>query len=326
MSTILTQAGTVDEVTYGTPVVVTRFWEFSSESIKLDQARVESSGRRTGARVARSDRFQPTRKGAAGGFVLDVPTKGFAWWLKHLLGAVATGVITDLNYTHTATVASLLGDFFTLQVARPFNPSGTAQAFTYEGGKVASWELACDVDGVLVCSLDLDFEDESTIIALAAASYPAAFNVFTWAGGAITIAGVAAEMKNFKVGGKNGLNVDRRYLRNSMLKKEPVESSPREYTWSATMDFADLVQYDRFRAALATGTLAQIIATFQGPVAHAGATLPSLVVTMPAARFDAADVNVGGPEELSIDISGVALDNGALSPITLAYTSTDALP
>jgi hypothetical protein len=327
MTTMLTQLGFVDEVAYGTPLTPTRFFEYTSESVKLQMGRIQSAGLRAGTRTPRADRFQPQRNGAAGGLVFDVPTKGFGYLLKHMLGTVSTGVVVDSNFTHTGTEGSLTGDFFTAQLNRPLNPSGTAQPFTYHGGKIVDWELACDVDGVLMTSLGCDFEDEDTSTALATAVYPASYNVFTWAQGAVTFGGTSVELKSFKVAGKNGLNVDRRYIRNSTLKKEPVESVMREYTWSAQMDFSDLVQYNRYRDALAANTLMQIIATFQGPVAHGGTTLPSLVVTMPAARVDAADVNISGPEELMIDVSGIGMTPAAGgSPVTIAYTTTDATP
>lgn len=326
MSTMLTQLGVKNEVTYGTPLTVDRFFEFNSEGVKLQMGRAQSTGLRSGTRVPRSDRFQPFRIGAAGPISLDVPTKGFGFWLVHMLGTVATVGPTDSNYTHTGTIGSLLGDFFTAQLNRPFNPSGTAQAFTYEGCKVGSWELSCDLDGNLVFTPVLDAEDENTAIGLATAVYSSGFNTMTWAQGQMTIAAVAAEIKNFKVSVDNKLNTNRRYLRNSTLKKEPVESAMRDIKWSATMDFSDLTQYNRFRDALASNALAQIVATWQGPVFHAGATLPSIVVTIPAARFDAADVNIGGPAELMVNISGVALDNGTNSPISVAYTTTDTTP
>lgn len=328
MSTLNTQLGVVNEAAYGTPLTPTRFFEYNSESIALDQPRIESAGMRPSMFFDRVDRFQPYRKGAAGSIEFDVPTKGFGFWLQHLFGSVATAGPVDSNYTHTATVASLLGKFFTLQINRPFNPSGTAQAFTYEGGKVVGWEFSCDVDGVLVCKLDLDFEDENTSTALATASYPTDYRIFTFAGGSVTIGGSSVEVKSFKVAGTNGLNVDRRYMRAAgPLKKEPLATDRRAATFDLEADFSDLTQYNRFRDALAANTVAQIVATFNGPIAHAGATLPSLTFTLPACRFDKAAVNVSGPSELMQSISGVVLDpaTGA-SPITCAYVTTDVTP
>lgn len=324
MTTMSAQLGVKDETTYGTPVTVDRFFEFNSEGIKLEQRRVESRGLRATTRTVRSDRFEPYRVGASGPIALDVPTKGFGFWLKHMLGTVATGSVTDANYPHTGTEGSLYGDFFTLQLNRPLNPAGTAQPFTYHGCKVADWELSCDLDGVLVATLGIDAEDEDTTTGLATASYASDTRVFSFAGAAMTFGGSAIELTNFKVGGRNALNTNRRYLRASSLKKEPTENGMRDYTWSAQADFAALTEYNRFRNADRANTLAAIVATFQGPVAHGGTTLPSLVVTIPAARFDAVDVNISGPAGLMQDISGIAAANGTDSPVSIVYTTTDA--
>lgn len=324
MTTMNTQLGVVDESTYGTPVTVTRFFEFNSESVKLEQGRVESAGLRSGTRTLRADRFEPYRIGAAGDVVMDVPTKGFGFFLKHMLGTVATSAVVDANYTHTGTEGSLLGDHFTMQLNRPFNPAGTNQAFTYHGCKITGWELAADTDGVLVATLSIDAEDEDTSTALATASYPSDYRVFSFVGASLTIGGTSVEVKDFSVSAENGLNVERRYLRGSSLKKEPVEDGMRTYEWSCTADFSALTQYDRFRDAARANTLAAIVATFDGPVAHGGTTLPRLTVTIPAARFDAVDFNVSGPEALMQEMSGVATFDGTNSPVSIAYRTTDA--
>ena len=324
MTTLNTQLGIVDESTYGTPVTVTRFYEYDSESIQLQMGRTESAALRSGTRVMRSDRFEPYRIGAAGRVQLAVPTKGFGLFLKHMFGTAAIGSVTDSNYTQTFTVGSLLGDFFTLQLARPFNPAGTVQPFTYHGGKVTDWTLSCDLDGFLTADIGCDFEDEDTSTSLATASYPSDFRCFSFVGAAATIGGSSIELKNFSVSMNNALNTDRRYLRASALKKEPVEDGMRTVEWSATADFSDLTQYNRFASATRAGALAAIVATFDGPIAHGGTTLPRLEVTIPAARFDAVDVNVSGPQALMQDMSGVGLFDGTNSPVTVTYRTTDA--
>lgn len=324
MTTLNTQLGIVDESTYGTPVVVTRFYEFNSESIQLQMGRVESAGLRTATRVLRSDRFEPYRIGAAGRVNLDVPTKGFGLLLKHMMGTAAIGTITDSNYTQTFTVGSLLGDFFTLQLARPFNPAGTVQPFTYHGCKVTDWTLSCDLDGFLTADVGIDAEDEDTSTGLATASYASDTRCFSFVGASATIASTSIELKNFSVSGNNALDTDRRYLRSSALKKEPVENGMRTYEWSATADFSSLDQYNRFNSATRAGAVAAIVATFDGPIAHGGTTVPRVEVTIPVARFDAVDVNVSGPEALMQDMSGVALFDGTNSPVTITYRTTDA--
>jgi hypothetical protein len=328
MSTMLGQFGIVDEVTYGTPVTVTRFYETDGlPDFDRDQGFTQSTGLRQGDRGERIDRGTSYIKGVAGPVKMDVPTKGFGIWLKHMLGTIATGGVVDSNFTHTATVGSLFGDMFTAQIGDPFNPSGTVQPFTYHGGKIPSWELSCDVDGVLIATLNCDFEDEDTSTGLATASYPSDFRVFSWVGGAITIGGSSVELTNFKLACDTPLKVDRRYLRGSALKKEPTEEGRRNITWEAEADFADLVQYDRYRAALITGTSAAIVATFDGPVFHAGATLPRLEITLPAAQFNKVKRNRSGVESTMQSLSGKAMiPTGGGSQATITYRTTDALP
>lgn len=327
MTTMNTQLGVVDEVTYGTPVTVSRFFEFNSLGFDPQHGRVESKGLRTGTRTQRADRFEPYAMGAKCPVVLDVPTKGFGWWLKHMLGSVASSVVTDANYTHTGTEGPLIGDFFTMQGNFPLNPAGTAQAITMHGCKVESWELSCDAEGVLMASIDVDAEDYDSTTPLATASYPTDYRIFSFAGASMTIAAAAVDIYNFTVSCDNNLDTDRRFLRANPLKREPVENGHRTYEWGCSVDFDSLVQFDRFRSQTRVGALASIVATFVGPVAHGGTTLPQLTVTIPAARFDATGgPAISGPEALKLDLSGIATFDGTNSPVTLAYRTTDITP
>lgn len=324
MTTMNTQFGIVDEVTYGTPVTVSRFYEYESENIRPQQGRVESRALRSGTRVLRSDRFEPYRVGAAGPVRIPVPTKGFGLMLKHMMGTAAIGSVSDLNYTQTFTIGSLYGDMFTAQLNRPFNPSGTDQPFTYHGGKVTDWTLSCDLDDYLVADIGMDFEDEDTSTSLASASYSSDFRLFSFAGASLTVEGSSVEVKNISVSANNGLKTDRRYLRSSSLKKEPVENGMRVIEWSCTADFADLTQRNRFTSTTRTGALATLVATFDGPIAHAGTTLPQLKITIEEARFDAAHANVSGPPGLEQELGGIATFDGTNSAVKIEYRTTDS--
>jgi hypothetical protein len=327
MTTMNAQLGVVDESTYGTPVTVTRFFEFNSMDFDPQHGRTESKGLRVGTRTQRSDRFEPYTLGAKCPVELDVPTKGFGFWLKHMLGTVGTTGPTDVNYVHTGSEGSLTGDFFTMQGNFPFHPSGTNQPITMHGCKIEKWELGCDAEGVLVAKLDIDAEDYDTSTALATASYPTDYRIFSWAAGAVSIGGSSVEAYNFKVSCDNNLDTDRRYLRASPLKKEPIENGMRTYEWSCTVDFVNLTQFDLFRSATRAGALAAISATFDGPVAHGGTTLPRMTVTIPAARIDdPGGPSISGPEGLKLDLSGIAMYDGSASPVSLAYRTTDATP
>lgn len=326
MTSMNTQMGTITTTTYGTNQTVTKFFEFDSEAIKPERGRVESKALRSGRRVQGADRHMPYEKGAAGTIVMPVMSKGFGFWLVHLLGTVATTGPTDSNYTHTGTVGSLLGDHFTLQVNRPFAPSGTNQAFTFAGCKVASWEFDCDAEGLLMASLTLDAQNTVTNVALASASYPASMVPLSFVGGTVTIAAVQYSIKSIKVKGDNKLKVDRFYIQASGLKNEPLEADFRDYSFEVNLDFSDLTHYNVFASATAAGNLAAIIATFDGPFAHAGATLPELKITIPNARFDQFDSNVAGPDPLMQKLTGICTDDYTNSPVTIAYRTTDVTP
>src|SRR5205085_1876963 len=122
------QIGFGEESTYGTPVTPTRFFEYDSESIEESEGRTEGDPLRGGTSFIRHDRFTPYFEGASGSVEMAVLTKGFGVLLKHMLGGIATsGPAETTVYTHTATEGDLLGKSLTMQVNRPFHPSGTNQ-------------------------------------------------------------------------------------------------------------------------------------------------------------------------------------------------------
>jgi hypothetical protein len=321
------QLGVVDEVTYGTPVTVSRFFELVSESVQEQRGRIESQGMRVGFRVANKDRFVPYALGAAGDLNIEVLSKGFGFWLKHMLGSVSSGTPTDSATLHTGTIGSLAGDSFTCQFNRPFHSTDADQAFTFHGGKVTGWELSNTVDGLLLAKLTCDFEDMDTDTELASASYPSGtVENFSFVGGVIEIADTEIAVTNAVVSCNNQLKTDRRYLRGSALKKEPLENGWRQIAWQLAADFDDLTQYDRYRSATAAGALAKIEMIWTAPTLIGTSSLPVLKVTIDEARFDEAAVNIGGPENLTQALSGVGMYDGSTSAVTIEYTSADATP
>jgi hypothetical protein len=323
-----TQVGVKNETVYGTPVTVDRFFEFVDEGVTLDVGRIESKSQRSGSRAQRSDRFAVDRKGGGGPFTIQPLSKGFGWWLVHMLGTVATtGPNADGKFTHTGTFGSLLGDFFTWQANRPLNPTGANQAFTYHGGKVAKWELANTIEGLLEVKFDLDFEDEDNSTGLAVASYPTAMEHFSFVGASVTIGGSAFDATDAKVVCDNKLKTNRRYLRGSSLKKEPIEAALREVSFELEGDFDALTQYNRYVSATAAGAVAQVILTWQAPTLIAGTSFPTLVVTLPAARFDKPGPTVSSDAApLMQKLGGKVLYDGTNSPVTIAYGSVDTTP
>lgn len=328
MSGFLGQLGFKDESTYGTPVTVDRFAEFNSESVQAELGRIESPGIRAGTRVLRSDRRVPYVMGASGSVEMDVLSKGFGFWLKHMLGTVATTGPADTSvYTHTGTVGSLTGDFFTAQFGVPQIGGGTVTPKTCHGGKVKSWELACAAGEQLKLKLDLDFEDLEHTTSLATASYPTSMEPITFIRGLVTIGGSSVDITSFSVKGDNGLKTDRRYLRNSALKKEPVENGLRAITADLSLDFASVTQQDRVLAATASGAQAAVVLYCEGlTTIGSGTAKPKVTITIPVLMFDGDTPTVGGPEVVPESLKGMALDDGTNSPVSIAYQTLDTTP
>jgi hypothetical protein len=318
------QLGVVDEVTFGTPPVVTRFFEYESESIADDPRRTESDPLRVGGEgVIRNDRFTPYYGGASGEVSMSVLTKGFGFWLKHMLGTeVTTGPTETSVYTHVGTLGTLQGDMFTMQVNRPFNPSGTAQAITYSGGKIPEWTLSNSAEENLMLSLTCDFAAQTTGTALATASYPTGMENFTWAGATISIGGAAYDVTEFSVTCNNGMNLDRRQLRGNTMKKEPT-TGRREVSWSLSADFDTLANRNRALSNTRAGALAVISAVWLGPTLLGTTIYPTVQVDIPAGRSDAWSGATEGPDAISQTLSGVGRYDGTNSALSVTYKSAD---
>lgn len=325
MSGFLGQLGVKAETTYNTGVTVDKFFEFNSESITAELGRVESSGIRAGTRAMRSDRRVPYVMGAGGALEMDVMSRGFGFWLDKCLGAVSTGSPAEtVVYTHTGTVGSLTGKFFTAQVGVPQVGGGTITPKTATGGKVKSFELSCATGEALKLNVDCDFANLEYATALATASYTPERELLTFLGGTVSVGGTAAHVSSFSVKVDNGLKTDRRYIRSSATKKEPVEAGHRKIDVELGLDFEGTTHQDRIMAATAAGAQAEVILTCAG-ITTIGSTLkPTVTITIPVVMFDGDTPTVGGPDVVGESIKGMGLYNGTDSPITIAYKTLDA--
>jgi hypothetical protein len=314
------QIGFVDEVTFGTPVTVTRFYEFNSESIKMDQARIESSALRSGARVTRSDRWALGKKTVGGDVTFELANKSFGLLFKHMFGGVATAQPDSGGaptvYKHTFTPGAYPTSM-TAQVGRT-DVGGTTRAFTYHGCRVESWELGCSVDEIASLKISLNGEDEDTSTALATVSYPASLSLLTFVNGTLTIGGSSASVMSASVAGQNGLATDRYFL-GSTLRKQQLEMGMRTYTGTFEAEFESLTHYNRF----VNGTEAEIVLNFQGGVISGAFNYEAKITAN--VRFDGQTPNVGGPEIVGQTLPFKVVDNGTTS-IKLEYQTTDVTP
>lgn len=320
------QVGVKDESTYGTEVVVDRFFEAFGSGLKPDHRRIESRNMRAGTRVLRRDRFAVWKAGARGDITLEPLSKGFAWWLKHMLGSSSTGTVSDSAYTHTGTIGDLRSKSFTYQDNRPFFPADTNQAYTFFGCKIPSWDLMCNAGGLLEFRATIDAQDYDTSTSLASASYPTGtVEPFSFVGASISIDGSSyAYADSVKVSCDNALRTDDYRLRSSGLKLEQLENDFRAISWELSADFDSLTQANRFYSATAAGAYCTVVATFEAPTLIGSSSKPQIILTIDNARFDDAENGVSGPNPLKQRLSGKGLFDGTDSALTVAVVNADA--
>lgn len=315
------QLGTAEEVTYGTPVTVDRFFEFrGSGPLALDIERIESQALRAGRRVQRSDRWVAGKKDVKGDIVVELANKSMGRLWKHALGGVATSQ-PDAGgspnvYLHTFTPGDMPTGL-TVQVGRP-DTGGTVRPFTYHGCKVASWELACAVGELAALKLSMIGEDEDTSTGLAAASYPAGLTLFSFVQGTLTVAGSPQEIMSGSIGCDNGLATGR-YFWGSQLRKNPLEAALRKPGGKLDAEFESLTAYNRF----VNGTEAALLMLFQGATIQNTYKYECKITAN--VRFDGATPELSGTEIVKQSLPYAVVDDGTTS-IKVEYQTTDTTP
>jgi hypothetical protein len=312
------QFGAKTEAAYGTPVVVDKFFDYTSESSSREQTRIESSSLRAQTRVITTDNWALGKIAVSGDWDMELRPKGHAFWLAHAIGTAVTSQPSagpdPTVYLHTITPAALPMSF-TGQWSKP-DVSDVAQPFTYGGCRISEWELSCAVDEFARLKMSWIGQQESTVTALAVASYPVGNKPYTFVQGTVTVASVATDVKSLSVKGSNNLTDDRYFIGNP-LRKRPEENALREYTGTFEAEFDGLTAYNRF----VTGTEASVVLLFEG------ATISSTYkyqckITMNV-RFDGETPKVGGPEIVMAPMPFKVINDGTTS-IKIEYQTTDA--
>lgn len=305
------QLGIAEEVTWGTAVTPTRFYELLSESLAAEYARVQSEGIRSGQRVLRSDDWTTGIQRVSGSVELELTTRNMALLFKHAMGAVNT--TGSGPYTHTCTPGDLTGKGLTVQVGRP-GTAGTVHPFTINGAKVEAWELGFELDETTKLTLDLVGKTETTATALATASYTSSNDVYAFTHGSISLGGSVAKVKSGTVRGENPMNTDRIFLGDSSI-NQPIENARREYTFDLTAEFENLTAYQR------------VVNATEASMSLAFTRGTSSVTVTGNVRFDEATPELSGFDLLEQPLSGMFVATGADSTaISVVIVSGESTP
>ena len=336
------QVGTVAESTYGTPVTVTRFYEFLSENFVYNPTWLDGMGLKAGQQFNRATRTVVSQFDVNGDLTMEhtsgeaataiADSMGF-WW-KYALGSAFTTptIVSSTAYQQIHTPGSKAGQFLTCQVGRPQISGVTVQPFTYTGVKVTDWEFSCTDAQIAQLKLTMDGQTELTSTGLAAASYPTPNGLFSFAnastftigGTATTSSGLTSVAAGSAIGsrvtgititGSNPMKVDRYGLGNSGLKGEPIENAIPTITGTMTTEFFSRTElYDVFKGA-GTTVLQLDFTKFDSAGNDAagalgGANPYRLSFIFPSVRFKTAAVNVTSPDVLPQSIGFQAYDDG----------------
>lgn len=298
------------ETTVGTAVTVDHFAEFTDESLELQIQRIESQG----LRIRRTNHAWAVGTRQTQGRVnMEMVNNDLALLWRAAMGSVTTTTSPGgPPYLHTFTPGDLPS--LTLQVGKP-DVGGTVRPFTYNGARVASWELSANPNEFVKWGLDFVGWDETTGTSLAVTDYPSVVR-FTYAHGSLSVGGSAVCVDSVSVRGDNQLDTQFKICATNPGLPTIREAGRRVYDGTATADFESLTQYQRF----ASGAEAALSLVF---TASTGAIL-SITGNV---RFDGETPKVGGPELLKQPFPFVFTSiTSDATAITVALTNTDSTP
>jgi len=330
------QLGIKAEATWGTPVTVDRFYEFSSESLLWSPTWVEGQGLRAGATYKRDTRTQQTRFTVSGDITMEHVFKGGMGLLwKHALGSgitVPTQIAATTAWKQAHHPKDKTGLGFTVQVGRP-EPSGTVRAHTYEGVKVTGWEFSVSDQERAQLQLTCDGQDESTATGLAAATYDTGLetfvskdsnqlllgatigvtaNEFTVTGGTAP----AGIVRSFTLRGENPMATERHGLGNSGVKSEQIENDIPTITGTLAAEYTQADYYTTFKA----GTSTSLVLRLQRGDAGTGNPY-ELRFILPKIKLKSVPIPVGGPDIVAVSVEFEGYHDGTLAA---SFTGADA--
>lgn len=325
------------ESTWGTPVTVTRGFEFLSESLNQDITYTDSAGLRVGTTFKRTARTKQARFNVSGDVEIEIPTLGAGMLVKNMLGSsvTTTTLISGTAYKQIHTPVGMAGLGLTVQVGRPEPTSPyTVRPFTYEGCKISKWEISLKDGGLATLKLSVDGQQELTATALATASFLTGTAVYSFnqatiklggtaatASGETTITGgvaLATVAKSITISGDNSLATDRYGIGNAGQKKEQLQNGMQAVTVKLDSEFSKAELYDLYVA----GTPTPIQFDLTG--AAIGASNYLFSVILPSCILKKAPPSVSGPDIVQMSTEWEAEWDETNPPIQIKIQSTES--
>lgn len=324
------------ESTFGTSVAPTNFLQTTSQSLSLDVEHLISEGIRAGRAVPQTTRYVVNKKGASGSVEFDAQANGIGLILRHMVGDERAYSTTKTNptsgvYSYSFRPGTLMTSSSLTWQLGIAGRDGVVRTGNVPGSVIPEWEVSNEIDGLLTTSLTIAGRDwVPSASDITSVSYPTGTELFSFAGGAVTVGGTATEVRSVSISCSHGLDLERYQIASSTLRSQPVQNAMREITGSVEMEFgagpgtwATDSLMDKYRA----GTVVALVATWTGGTALSGTYYPSISFSIPKALITSATPTVEGPDMVMQTIEFMALEDAAnnVEPMTVTYVSSENL-
>jgi hypothetical protein len=323
------------EVTWGTAVTPTRWYEASAIEFDINLNRVQGEGMRVGSVFARADRRQTPTADASGTMTMEATTRGMGLLWESCTGqagvsTLVSGSTYQQNHTVSTSTPNMLGR--TVQIGT-VDTTGTVNPITYEGACVAEWTFTLDNAGLATLETQWDAENWNTGTALTAPTYTASNNLFNFGqatlglGGAYTAATTTAmptaatanvDVRSFSLTVNNGLSVDRFNVGGSGRKSRQL-AGMRTGTGTLEIEYTGNTVRDLFLADTSTPVVLTLTST-----EALSSGFATLAIALPAVRFngETPKPNRDGITTLSVDFD--VLFDGTNAPVAVSQRTADS--
>ena len=325
--------GTAVESTYGTPVTVTRWYEFVDESFDYEKTVKQGAGIRVGSKVARSGRRVVTQTQAKGDLSVELTSKGLGTLLQTCFGAGVSTLVSGSTYQQNFTLGTgATPPSMTVQKGL-VRADGTVDPYTYNGGVVDSFEIDCPHGDIAKLKAAFIFRDMLTATAYAAPSYVTGGSLFHFAQGTITVGGTVtaptttalatggtavANVRDFNVKVDNKLTADR-FTYNAAGKMLSPTYGLRDIGGKLTIEYTDRTLTDAYIA----DTPLALTLTFTTTEALSTG-FSQLQITLPEIKLNGEVPKANGTDLITLSVDFDVLDNlTATQPIWVSLRTAD---
>ena len=331
------QVGVALETVWGTPVTVTKFYEYDEESLEWEPTWIEPTGLRAGVKFKRASRLVRSRETVSGDLSMDFATRTMGTLLKAALGStvVTPTLVLGSAFKQVHNPGDFIGKSLTIQVGRPEpTAAGTVRPHTFEGCKVTGWEFSVSDGETAKFSISVDGQTEVTGTALASATYVSS-EVFNFSQATVfklggTVAGVteltvtsgvtvAPIVTAFSLKGEAPMHTERYGLGNAGLKAEQLENDTPTITGTLEAEWDRATWYDVFKA----GTTVAIELKLEGSVIS-GTDKNTIHIVCSATKFKKAPFQVGGPDVVTGSVDFELYSDEVNSPLMFKLISADS--